>query len=105
MSPNRLHQGDKVAYINARLLDPATGLDALGGVLTEGETITQVGAGLFSDSVPEDAKVHDVPRQMHLPRPGRHAHAHERRKRPNNRGRTRRPPASPRRCARRASSR
>ena len=25
-----------VAYVNARLLDPATGLDALGSVLTQG---------------------------------------------------------------------
>lgn len=49
----------KVAYVNARLLDPATGLDAMGGLLTEDETITEVGAGLFADSVPEDAKVVD----------------------------------------------
>jgi len=49
----------KVAYVNARLLDPATGLDAMGGVLTEDETITEVGEGLFSDAVPEDAKVID----------------------------------------------
>ena len=49
----------KIAYINARLLDPATGLDAMGGVLTEGETITQVEAGLFADAVPDDAKVID----------------------------------------------
>jgi len=49
----------KVAYVNARLLDPATGLDAMGGVLTEGESITAVGAGLFNDTVPEDAKVID----------------------------------------------
>lgn len=49
----------KVAYVNARLLDPASGLDAMGGVLTEDETIVQVGAGLFTDAVPEDAKVID----------------------------------------------
>lgn len=49
----------KVAYVNARLLDPATGLDAMGGLLSEGESITQVGAGLFTDAVPEDAKVID----------------------------------------------
>ena len=59
MSPNEQNQMEKIAYVNARLLDPATGLDAPGGVLTEGESITQVGAGLFSDSVPEDAKVVD----------------------------------------------
>lgn len=49
----------KVAYVNARLLDPATGLDAMGGLLTEGETITEVGKDLFRDTVPEDAKVID----------------------------------------------
>lgn len=49
----------KAAYVNARLLDPATGLDAPGGVLTEGEAIVDFGPGLFADSVPEDAKVVD----------------------------------------------
>lgn len=34
----------RVAYVNARLLDPASGLDAQGGVLTEGEVIKDVGA-------------------------------------------------------------
>ncbi len=33
----------RVAYVNARLLDPATGLDAPGGVLTEGEVIKDLG--------------------------------------------------------------
>ena len=47
------------AFVNARLLDPATGLDAMGGVLTDGETIADFGAGLFENSVPEDAKVID----------------------------------------------
>ena len=42
----------KIAYVNARLLDPTTGLDAMGGILTEGETITQVDAGLFANSSP-----------------------------------------------------
>jgi len=37
---------DKIAYINARLLDPATGLDTPGGVLTDGEAISDFGAGL-----------------------------------------------------------
>ncbi len=35
-----------VAYVNARLLDPATGLDAMGGVLTEGEKIVAVGPNI-----------------------------------------------------------
>ena len=38
----------KVAYVNARLLDPASETDAPGGVLTEGERIVDFGAGLFA---------------------------------------------------------
>ncbi|MCK5166591.1 MAG: dihydroorotase [Rhodospirillaceae bacterium] len=49
----------RTAFVNARLLDPATGLDAMGGILTDGETIADFGAGMFTDSVPEDAKVID----------------------------------------------
>jgi dihydroorotase len=45
----------RVAYTNARLLDPATALDAPGGLLTENETIAAVGPDLFADGVPEDA--------------------------------------------------
>jgi dihydroorotase len=37
----------RVAYVNARLLDPASGLDALGALLTEGEAIADLGPGLF----------------------------------------------------------
>jgi len=51
--------GARVAYVNARLLDPATGLDAAGGLLTEGETIADVGAGLFDAGTPEDTTVVD----------------------------------------------
>jgi dihydroorotase len=40
----------KTAYINARLLDPASGLDALGAVLTQGEEIADFGPGLFRAS-------------------------------------------------------
>jgi dihydroorotase len=43
----------KIAYTNARLLDPKTGLDAAGGILTEGESIVDFGPGLFSDGVPD----------------------------------------------------
>lgn len=43
----------RVAYLNARLLDPASGLDRCGALLTEGETIADFGPGLFKDGVPE----------------------------------------------------
>ena len=54
----------KIAYVNARLLDPASGLDAAGGLLTDGETIAEFGAGLFAGGqfqvgVPDDAEVID----------------------------------------------
>jgi len=42
----------RVAYTNARLLDPATGLDAKGALLTDGEIIIDVGPGLFAGGVP-----------------------------------------------------
>lgn len=49
----------RVAYVNARLLDPASGTDAPGAVLTEGEAIADVGPGLFADGVPEGIQVVD----------------------------------------------
>jgi dihydroorotase len=47
------------AYVGARLLDPASGLDAEGGVLTDGEKIVEAGAGLFADGAPDGAEVID----------------------------------------------
>lgn len=35
----------RVAYVNARLIDPASDLDIHGGVLTEGEKIADFGPG------------------------------------------------------------
>jgi dihydroorotase len=49
----------RVAYVNARLLDPETGLDATGALLTEGESIADLGAGLFADGAPDGVRVHD----------------------------------------------
>ncbi len=43
----------RVAYVNARLLDPATGLDSPGALLTEGTLIADLGPGLFACGVPE----------------------------------------------------
>lgn len=48
-----------VAYINARLLDPATGLDTKGALLTNGEIIADVGPGLFQGGVPAGMEVVD----------------------------------------------
>lgn len=49
----------RVAYVNARLLDPATGLDTPGALLTDGERIADFGPGLFADGVPEGIEVVD----------------------------------------------
>jgi len=49
----------KVAYLNARLLDPASGLDAKGGLLSDGETIVDRGPDLFKSGVPDGAEVID----------------------------------------------
>ncbi len=43
----------RVAYINARLLDPASGLDSPGALLSDGEAISDFGPDLFKDGVPE----------------------------------------------------
>ncbi|MCF8482482.1 MAG: dihydroorotase [Rhodospirillum sp.] len=50
----------RVAYVNARLLDPASGLDVQGGLLTEGEEIIHFSEGLFAGGhVPKGAEVVD----------------------------------------------
>ncbi len=56
-----------VAYVNARLLDPASGLDAKGALLTNGETIADVGPGLFQGGVPSGIEVIDCHDQCLAP--------------------------------------
>jgi dihydroorotase len=70
----------RVAYENARLLDPATGLDVHGGLLTEGEFIADFGPDLFANGIPEGAVAVDceghclcpglVDIRVHLREPG-----------------------------------
>jgi dihydroorotase len=71
----------KVAYVNARLIDPESGLDATGGLLTEGHLIADFGEGLFADgNTPEGAEVIDcgghilcpglIDNQVHFREPG-----------------------------------
>ncbi len=55
-----VEQPGKVAYVGARLLDPASGLDATGDLLTEGEKIAGLGPDLFNGSPPSDAVVVDA---------------------------------------------
>ncbi|MFQ5955662.1 MAG: dihydroorotase [Kiloniellales bacterium] len=68
MDPASNAKPGRVAYVNARLLDPASGLDQPGALLTEGASIAELGPGLFSDGVPED--VASVDCQGHCLAPG-----------------------------------
>ena len=73
----------RIAYINARLLDPESGLDALGALLTEGAQIADLGPRLFADGVPQGIETVDcgghclspglVDMHVHLREPG-HEH-------------------------------
>ena len=49
----------RTAYLNARLLDPASGLDAPGALLAEDGKITDLGPDLFKDGVPEGMQTVD----------------------------------------------
>lgn len=71
---------DGAAYINARLLDPATETDCLGTVLVAGNKIVDWGTGLFPDGLPENLRIIDchgyclapglIDARVHLPEPG-----------------------------------
>jgi dihydroorotase len=58
----------KVAYTNARLFDPESGLDKKGDLLTSGDRIADFGPGLFKNGTPEGAEVIDC--KGHLLSPG-----------------------------------
>jgi dihydroorotase len=45
--------GRPTAYVNARLIDPASGLDAPGALLTQNGRIADVGTDLFAEGVPD----------------------------------------------------
>ncbi|GEO81442.1 dihydroorotase [Pararhodospirillum oryzae] len=49
----------RVAYVNARLLDPASGLDTRGALLTEGERIVSLASTPFPDGLAADIQVID----------------------------------------------
>lgn len=78
-SPTRTKPG-RIAYVNARLIDPASGLDRPGALLTDGETITDLGPRLFNDGVPDGIETVDcgghvlapglVDMRAHLREPG-----------------------------------
>jgi dihydroorotase len=49
----------RIAFRNARLIDPASGLDVKGGLLVENGVIVDVGPRLFNDAEPNDPEVID----------------------------------------------
>lgn len=66
--PTRNNQNKKVAYINARLIDPLTGLDIKGELLTIGDKIADFGTNIFGSSIPADATIIDC--KNHILAPG-----------------------------------
>ncbi len=70
----------RTAYVNARLLDPATGLDAPGALLAEDGRITDFGPQLFAEGVPQGIQAVDcrgaclapglVDMRVHIREPG-----------------------------------
>src|ERR1700681_4430164 len=51
--------GRRIAFRNARLIDPASGLDVKGGLLVESGKILDIGPRLFNDAEPGDPEVVD----------------------------------------------
>lgn len=49
----------RIAFRNARLVDPATGMDTKGGLLVENGRIADIGPRLFNDAEPQDPEVID----------------------------------------------
>ena len=49
----------RIAYLNARLLDPASGLDSSGALLVENGRIADLGPDLFSDGAPSVNQIID----------------------------------------------
>lgn len=70
----------RIAYVNARLIDPESGLDEQGAILTKGRRIADLGPALFRDGVPEGIETIDcgghclapglVDMRAHLREPG-----------------------------------
>jgi dihydroorotase len=54
--PGTNGRGSPVAYINARIVDPASGTDIKGALVTEGGLIRDFGAALFKDAPPFDCE-------------------------------------------------
>ena len=49
----KVESGKKTAYINARIIDPETGFDKKGELLTIGDKIADFGENIFNGKTPE----------------------------------------------------
>jgi dihydroorotase len=68
LKPTRNLKNDQfVVYKNARLIDPASGLDVKGGLLTQGSVIADFGADIFNSGTPEGATIIDCGGQILCP--------------------------------------
>ena len=71
---------ERTAYVNARLIDPASGLDSPGALLSVNGKIADLGPRLFADGVPEGTAIVDcqgnclapglIDMRVHLREPG-----------------------------------
>jgi dihydroorotase len=59
--------GKRIAFRNARLIDPASDLDVRGGLLVENGRIADVGPRLFNDTDPSDPEIVDCKGQVLSP--------------------------------------
>ncbi len=59
MSSPSLNGANKRAFINARLIDPESGMDTPGALLVENGTIADLGPQLFADGVPDGVEAID----------------------------------------------
>ena len=50
----------RTVYLGARLIDPASGRDEIGGILTDGETITDLGPHITRQNMPDGSNVIDA---------------------------------------------
>lgn len=57
----------RTGFINARLIDPASGLDEMGNMLVEDGKIADLGPALFNDAIPDGVEIVDCRGQILSP--------------------------------------
>ena len=58
---------NKLAFVNAHIIDPCTKMDGIGTLLTQGKKIAQVGVGLSKNQIPNDATIIDCKKNILAP--------------------------------------